>query len=236
MKTHPLNEPLTEAEIERLDNFLKTRTAGKAMNMEEIDGFFSALISGPEIVAPSEYLPVLFGCSGLSGTSSFDTLEEANEILGLLNRHWNVIAGTLLSDDVYLPFLSEDENGVAQGNDWARGFRHGMEMRHDGWLELLHDDEHGGCLIPMLALYHEHDIDPRLRPKVLGTEQREKIIEHVMAGLLTAYRFFRGQLIQRPKPPISSAIPVRGKVGRNEPCPCGSGRKYKRCCGDATVH
>jgi preprotein translocase subunit SecA len=21
------------------------------------------------------------------------------------------------------------------------------------------------------------------------------------------------------------------KVGRNEPCPCGSGRKYKRCCG-----
>jgi preprotein translocase subunit SecA len=21
------------------------------------------------------------------------------------------------------------------------------------------------------------------------------------------------------------------KVGRNEPCPCGSGKKYKRCCG-----
>ena len=25
------------------------------------------------------------------------------------------------------------------------------------------------------------------------------------------------------------------KVGRNAPCPCGSGKKYKRCCG-ATVH
>lgn len=24
---------------------------------------------------------------------------------------------------------------------------------------------------------------------------------------------------------------VGGKIGRNEPCPCGSGRKYKRCCG-----
>jgi hypothetical protein len=22
-----------------------------------------------------------------------------------------------------------------------------------------------------------------------------------------------------------------GKVGRNEPCPCGSGKKYKKCCG-----
>lgn len=25
--------------------------------------------------------------------------------------------------------------------------------------------------------------------------------------------------------------PARPKVGRNEPCPCGSGKKYKRCCG-----
>jgi len=24
---------------------------------------------------------------------------------------------------------------------------------------------------------------------------------------------------------------TRQKVGRNEPCPCGSGRKYKKCCG-----
>ncbi|WP_174800289.1 SEC-C metal-binding domain-containing protein, partial [Methylosinus sporium] len=22
-----------------------------------------------------------------------------------------------------------------------------------------------------------------------------------------------------------------GKVGRNDPCPCGSGKKYKKCCG-----
>jgi hypothetical protein len=34
-------------------------------------------------------------------------------------------------------------------------------------------------------------------------------------------------------PPASSApLPYRGpKVGRNEPCPCGSGKKYKKCCG-----
>jgi uncharacterized protein YchJ len=24
---------------------------------------------------------------------------------------------------------------------------------------------------------------------------------------------------------------VRDKVGRNDPCPCGSGKKYKKCCG-----
>jgi preprotein translocase subunit SecA len=27
------------------------------------------------------------------------------------------------------------------------------------------------------------------------------------------------------------AVPAGKKVGRNDPCPCGSGKKYKRCCG-----
>jgi preprotein translocase subunit SecA len=32
---------------------------------------------------------------------------------------------------------------------------------------------------------------------------------------------------------IAKAAPVRmgPKVGRNDPCPCGSGKKYKQCCG-----
>jgi uncharacterized protein len=29
------------------------------------------------------------------------------------------------------------------------------------------------------------------------------------------------------------ALPRRGKIGRNNPCPCGSGQKYKRCCARA---
>jgi preprotein translocase subunit SecA len=24
---------------------------------------------------------------------------------------------------------------------------------------------------------------------------------------------------------------AKGRVGRNDPCPCGSGKKYKKCCG-----
>ena len=32
---------------------------------------------------------------------------------------------------------------------------------------------------------------------------------------------------------VAKAKPVRTgpKVGRNDPCPCGSGKKYKQCCG-----
>jgi uncharacterized protein YecA (UPF0149 family) len=36
-----------------------------------------------------------------------------------------------------------------------------------------------------------------------------------------------------PSPQASGPQPVqsRASVGRNDPCPCGSGKKYKKCCG-----
>ena len=52
----PINdaEPLTDAEFDRLSDFLKSCKGGKAMNMEQLDGFFAALVAGPENVMPSE--------------------------------------------------------------------------------------------------------------------------------------------------------------------------------------
>jgi uncharacterized protein len=136
MKTFTQNEPLTDAEVDRLGDFLKGCKGGKAMNVETLDGFFAALIAGPETVMPSEYYREVFG-GEMSDTCEFGSLDEANEILGLMMRHWNDIAGTLFKGEVYVPLLLEDENGVAHGNDWARGFMRGMGMRHDGWAELV---------------------------------------------------------------------------------------------------
>ena len=51
--------------------------------------------------------------------------------------------------------------------------------------------------------------------------KREPIRERVEATTTNS-----GQAEQRPEP-IRAAV----KVGRNQPCPCGSGRKYKQCCG-----
>ncbi|MBM3154643.1 MAG: preprotein translocase subunit SecA [Chloroflexi bacterium] len=36
---------------------------------------------------------------------------------------------------------------------------------------------------------------------------------------------------QQQRLPQKMAVPAGKKVGRNEPCPCGSGKKYKHCCG-----
>ena len=55
------------------------------MNLEELDGFFAALIAGPETVVPSEYDREVFG-GETSDACDFGSVEQANDILGLMMR------------------------------------------------------------------------------------------------------------------------------------------------------
>ena len=127
MKTFAQPEPLSDAELDRLGDFLKRCKGGKAMNLEELDGFFAALIAGPEPVMPSEYNREIFG-GEMSEVVEFSGLDEAKEILGLMMRHWNNIAGTLPKDEVYVPLIWRTRKAWLHGNDWARGFMRGMHM------------------------------------------------------------------------------------------------------------
>lgn len=231
MKDLKQNSRLTDAELDRLGDFLANCNDGDAMNLEELDGFFAALIAGPETVMPSEYLTEVFG--GAMGT--FETPDEANEILGLLMRHWNSIAEALSKGDVHVPLLLEDENGVGRGNDWAQGFMDGMQMRHDGWNEIMEDEDRLAYVFPMLVLYHEHDEDPEMRPGPITPEKREEVIVMMAAGLVRTYRYFRSERKAGAGRSSKATTRSTGKIGRNDPCPCGSGKKYKKCCGGATV-
>ena len=236
MRTFTQNEPLTDAELDHLGDFLAECKGGRAMNIEALDGFFAALIAGPEVVMPSEYYPEVFG-GEISDTCEFPSIDAANEFFALITRHWNDIAGTLFRGEVYGPLLLEDKDGIAQGNDWARGFMRGIAMRLDGWTVLVDDEQQGGCLLPMMMLSHEHDPDPDLRPEPISPEKREEVILKMAGGLVKAYRYFRehrkakagATFTPEPRRTVS-------KTGRNDPCHCGSGKKYKRCCGGATVN
>ncbi|HKV78884.1 MAG TPA: UPF0149 family protein [Candidatus Sulfotelmatobacter sp.] len=235
IRTFADNEPLTDAELDRLGDFLKSCKGGKVMNLEELDGLFAALIASPDVVMPSEYNREVFG-GEMGEACEFKSIEEANEILGLLTRHWNKIASTLYKGEVHVPMIFEDENGELPGNDWARGFMRGMHMRHEEWAELVNDEKYGDSLIPMMILYHEHDEDPETRPEPITPDKREKLIALMAAGLMNAYAYFRKERegdLGVPEPEARRSTP---KIGRNDPCPCGSGKKYKKCCGGATVN
>ncbi len=60
------------------------------------------------------------------------------------------------------------------------------------------------------------------------TMKREQIIKPVSAGFAGA-----GDGTLKKKPVVKKAAE---KVGRNDPCPCGSGKKYKKCCGAGTTN
>jgi len=189
MRVVAKSEPLTDAEIDRLDDLL-AHCSDTAMNVEELHGFFSALIAGPEIVMPNEYYAEVFGGEMLRACE-FRNLDEAKEIFHLLTRHWNTVAGTLSNNEVYVPLLREGDDDMFYGNHWAEGFMRGVGLRPEGWNKLVDDEDHTGCVIPMLMLYHEHDEDLQICQQPFSAEQRTKVITYMALGLLEAYRYFR---------------------------------------------
>jgi uncharacterized protein YecA (UPF0149 family) len=67
----------------------------------------------------------------------------------------------------------------------------------------------------------EDRITPRMRAEIL--DQLPVIIQ-----IIAAYWRDPGARLSRREPIRST------KVGRNEPCPCGSCKKFKKCCGSVT--
>jgi uncharacterized protein len=230
-------QPLTDAEFERLSGVLGRFDNEHPMNLEQLDGFLAALVCGPEIVHPSEYLPVICG-DDMVLEDSFGAQSVLQDFLSLVMRHWNVIADTLHSGDVFLPLLLEDESGISHANDWAKGFLRGMEFHKEQWAALLDDDEHGGLLVPIFALAHEHDPDPEMRPhkEAMSAEDRERLIVGAAAGVTGIHRYFQGQRLVESFDNATTIRRTVPKIGRNDPCPCGSGKKFKQCCGRTTLH
>jgi preprotein translocase subunit SecA len=64
---------------------------------------------------------------------------------------------------------------------------------------------------------------------VLGAVPRQKIQRVQVAKPLT--EGFEGMGKGAPKKIVMVHKTHTPKVGRNDPCPCGSGKKYKKCCG-----
>jgi uncharacterized protein len=91
-------------------------------------------------------------------------------------------------------------------------------------------------MIPVMILHHEHDEDPEMRPEPINPKKREEVIVHMAAGLLGAHRYFREDRQVSVSTRTSEPRRTAPKVGRNEPCLCGSGKKYKKCCGGAAVN
>ena len=232
--TGPSREGLSEAEIEQLVARLAAIRNPGALSLEAVDGLFCALIASPALVMPHEYLPVILGGT-LGEGGLLGDLAGVQEMMGLLMRLWNAIAHDFEHETFHVAHRDElGEDGVP-GRAWARGYMHGIRLAREGWSRILHDErEELVRYIPIVA----GEVDPAWPKEPLTEEQSSAMWTDMLAGAARAYRYFKEDRLayaqaaarRAPPEPYERAAP---KVGRNDPCPCGSGKKYKRCCGAA---
>jgi uncharacterized protein len=206
----------------------------ETMLIEELDGFIAGLLICPDLIKPSEWLPLIWGRGGDDQQPAFDNLKHVNRVLGLIMDHYNGVARTLMERaDRYSPLLPVDErNGDILWELWIEGFAKAVKLHPTAWQRLLEAD--AGTAAAMRGMLTLVDITcgdqrkPR-RDDALTAAAPDTIARSIVtlnAWRLANYRPTQG-IAPTPSPSLSSAQ----KIGRNDPCPCGSGKKYKRCCG-----
>lgn len=234
---------LTDGDLTTLNGFLARVDGGEIPNAEALDGFFAALACCPDLIMPSEYMPYIQNGADEDGDLNFESIGEAKQFMELVNQHWNYVndllsKGSLETGDVYLPLVVENEKGEYRGNDWAKGFLSGTHLRGDIWSNLINDEEKGGFMISIMTLAYENDPDPKMRPfkEPINDEKRDTILATAAAGVIWMHKHFLNQRsVYMPK--TGTFVRSGKKVGRNDPCPCGSGKKYKLCCiNGPTLH
>jgi hypothetical protein len=133
----------------------------------------------------------------------------------------------------YAPILWEGPDGEDVAGDWAEGFVDAVRLRPEAWRPLLEDREALVLLMPILALCGDAEaeggsplgLDPEAEAELVA--EAPGLIPACVVGIHGFWEEHRG----RPTAGPGQAKGRKAKVGRNDPCPCGSGRKHKRCCG-----
>ena len=217
---------LTPEMIDELDEFLMSdETPDDCMQLSDLDGFLTGIVVSPVLIMPSEWFRTIWHGS----EPEFENMERAERIMGIIMARYNEIIH-LLDDEpgTFEPILYETPEGRMMAADWAEGFMDAFGLRVDAW-DPLFEEENGQLLLgPIMA--HLHDKDGK--PFIDGTPEemqkiREECIQILPYAIKGIHEFWKAK---RDLHSVTKTS-LGKKVGRNEPCPCGSGRKYKRCCG-----
>ncbi|TAN58247.1 MAG: YecA family protein [Magnetospirillum sp.] len=211
-----------EADMEALDEFLMSdQSPPDCMMLCDLDGFLTGIAIGPELIMPSEWLPVVWG----GEEPVFDDAAQAQAVIGTIMTRYNEILGQV-ADGAVAPIIMETPGGDVIAADWAEGFMQAVSMRPFAWEKLFSSEKDMPIMLPIMALCCDEDGEPLLSlPQDVEDRLFAEAGDLIPACVLDIADYWRAT---RTAPLRQSAGP---KTGRNDPCPCGSGKKYKRCCG-----
>jgi len=217
----------SKVDLEALEAFLESDKARPEwMDLSTLDGFLAGLAVGPEMIPPSEWLPVIWGCDLGGEEPSFEDANEAQLVLGMiLERYGEIVATLELGLRDVVPIYETDEDDIEDPGFWVDGFMAAVHLRSEAWTSLFSSRKDAVLLFPILALATLEDGSPYLTGEELPDEMLAKIPSLIPVALAGIYDFWQ-ERTHRTEPIRRVAEP-----GRNSGCPCGSGKKYKRCCG-----
>ncbi len=226
-------QALTEAELDRLETLLDDPALGDAMRLDEIQGYLCAALAGPRQIPLNERLREILG-----DESALDS-PAAQEARALLERFAAVLEACLDNDEEFPLLLYPIDEGKDAPSDfepWCLAYLHGVDSAVEDWFEGLVDEEEidflDENLFPLMVLTGEAETAarqhgeewPEGEERAALQRENEEALPHAIYAIHAFWRAKRGAATVRHDGP---------RVGRNDPCPCGSGKKYKQCCGAA---
>lgn len=227
------SDPLSDDELDELDDFLlKEIESDEAMTLDMMDGYLHAIAIGPTNLMPRQWMPAIWGTSTMAPPVS--SIDQINKILGLVLRHFNSIIAALNQDPpaIYPTWCTQEYRGreYDDAEGWCHGFSMGVALAGPDWNELL-STEQGQAWYRPIGLLGEDDFSPDQDKLTKTPAMRGKLalkIPDAVTAMYVHWLPYRRAVFEREK-----AKMMQPKVGRNESCPCGSGKKFKKCCGAA---
>jgi uncharacterized protein len=223
-------DPLTNDQLDWLGEILLNRIDDHAVtegldegviDIPELDGFLTAIVSGPVVLVPSRWLPALWG----DFEPIWNSVDEHQRFMSLLIQHSNNIAGMLMEDPADFEPLFEErrvkDRWVTIVDEWCEGYVRAVRLAEDEWR--AGGQEITDLLAPIRAFtgetnWYAHALD------------EDEEVERLRNSIAPNVRAIHAKWLAGRSPPQLPARRDRPRVGRNDPCPCGSGKKYKHCC------
>lgn len=210
--------------LQKLDDFLSSEAVDEdAMLLSELDGFLAGVVVCPDLIQPSEWLPAIWG----KEAPVFDSQDQAQSVIGLIMEHYNDVIRQL-DRGRYRPIYDFDVDDSVFWEIWVEGFWRAMRLRPEAWRSLAQnqDDDLQRALFVLGRLAelatHPDDFEPMEIDQELEDCAPDLIPSHV--------EILHQTRLAQANPFTTSANENFANVGRNDPCPCGSGKKFKKCC------
>jgi uncharacterized protein len=237
----PPGSPQTAVDLEALDAFLLSdRAPDDSMGLSDLDGFLTGIVVGPELILPSEWLPIIWG----GGEPDFASLGEAQTIVGIIMARYNdIIAHLDAGPNAFDPVFWEGPNEEVIVTDWAAGFLDAVRLRPKAWEPLIqHRDQ--AMIIPLLLLGTEDEDQPPFGARPRSTEELHgllaegaEIIPECVARIRAFWREHAGHATPReklgrgrPDTPATQMSGIGGPIseqGRKNPKPPENERQRK---------